>query len=389
MSRQVGVALSDWGLRLKGYASDHVADVQVVLVRDRRAVTDRGLTVVCVQVGDPWVDRHFIAACDAEGLPIIGVYDSIDTEHEAIGLGIELRMDASTTPTRMMQQIATVDPAAKDVGLGDPVDFHAAPLQGRAALVVGGPIGTDATEVGVALAAVMSNDGSSILIDFNETDPHLAMRLGYCDVPNVATAAAAVSSNGEAAAHLSAPQPGLPQFDFDVICGLPSGDDWNKLGEHDSVRLLAECDRNWNSAVAITGPMVEDLDGWVPRFAVSRRLLSTADHVLGLCDASPVGIVRFASWLVHANPKAPVLTVISNVPAKSTKVVSDIAQRLQSLCGDRIQIVGSLPVDTRVGKAAWNAELVPRGPFSRAMVDISFHATDAMESAWRTEGAIR
>jgi hypothetical protein len=389
MTRLIGVSLSPWGQRLHGYVADHVSGLDIVLIRDPRAVVDAGFTAVCVDLGDPWVDRRFVERCDRAGLPIVGVYRTTDLEHDAIDLGITMRMDATMPPPQMVDRLAMIDPPDPADSLLRALDFDAAPLQQRATLVIGGPVGTDPTEIGVALAAAMCVDGSTLLVDFNETDPSLAIRLGYQPTPNVATAASAMAANGALVEHLGRPQTGLASFDFDVICGLPSGDDWNKLNEHDSVHLLAECDQNWSSVVAITGPMLEDLSGWVPRFSVSRRLLATAQHVLAVCDASPVGVMRFGQWLNHANTKVPVLVVITGVPPKSRHAVGEVADRLASMCGERVDVIGWLPADPRVAIAAWNGDLVGRGPFNRAMSDIAIHATHEMEAAWRQQGASR
>ena len=61
----------------------------------------------------------------------------------------------------------------------------------------------------------------------------------------------------------------------------------------------------------------------------------------------------------------------------------EVADQLRSLCGDRIQVVGTVPFDRRVVAAEWDAKLPAKGPFTRAMQPV----VQALVSAHQTSRA--
>ena len=51
--------------------------------------------------------------------------------------------------------------------------------------------------------------------------------------------------------------------------------------------------------------------------------------------------------------------------------VAELTEQLRSLCGDRIEVVATVPVDRRVVAAEWDAVLPSAGGFTRALRDVA------------------
>jgi hypothetical protein len=367
---RVGAVLSEWGRRLQAHAIDH-GEIEVVLVRDRRAALHSDLQTLCLETAAVWVDEGFVNAARQQGVVLIGVYASVEDELRWIEWGVEDRMARSVSADGMAFLLERLRPA-------DPVDGGGAPdISGATArrawgapLVVGGPPGSGAREVAIAAASLLSRSLATVLIDLNECGGGVARRVGYAESPNVLTAAGLVANGGDIAEAVAAPalvSTGA-RLGFDVISGLPSAAEWTRLSPSEAEAVLNGCARRWEAVVATTSPLVEDLRRWGDRFGVSRAILANASSVLGVCEASPRGVVRFGEWLADARPAGRVSVVINKAPARSAFVVGEVRERLKSLCGaDRIEVLGSLPFDRRVVRGEWDATMPRLGPFTRGM----------------------
>ena len=130
--------------------------------------------------------------------------------------------------------------------------------------------------------------------------------------------------------------------------------------------MLAACAEQWSCTVVVTSPIVEDLGRWVDRYAVSRYLLGAAEALVGVCEATPRGVLRFVEWLADAQPISQVRVVVNKAP-KSRFIVGEVVEQLRSLCGERVEVVATVPFDRRVSIAEWDAALPAKGPFTRAV----------------------
>jgi hypothetical protein len=141
---------------------------------------------------------------------------------------------------------------------------------------------------------------------------------------------------------------------------------WQRLTPADAERVLAACAEQWSCTVVVTSPIVEDLGRWVNRYAVSRYLLGAADVLVAVSEATPRGVLRFAEWLADVEPVSQVRVVVNKAP-KSRFVVGEVIEQLRSLCGERVEIVATVPFDRRVSIAEWDASLPAKGAFTRAV----------------------
>jgi hypothetical protein len=369
---RVGVVLSagTWGRRLNAFAADHGAGVEVVMVRDAHAVFESGLQVVCVDDSIVWFDRAMVASAETAGITVVGVRSAGDESSDArlAGLGIAHRMHDTVPPGSMLELVARLRPRDRfEEIVADLVDPDGVCSSGMW-VTVGGPPGAGAREIAVGVAAGLAGAGSTVLVDCNECSPGVARRLGLGVQPHVIDAVGLVSAGSDLAAVLAGPAEGLGGggLRFDVIAGLASPGEWTRFPASAAELLIGACRARWRYTVAVTSPIVEDLHRWVDRYGVSRHLLGSSPVVVGVCEASPRGVLRFAEWLAECQPAGRVVAVVNKV-SSSRFVGAEVVDRLVSLCGDRVEVAAVVPFDRRVVAGEWDATLPARGPFTKAV----------------------
>ena len=151
-----------------------------------------------------------------------------------------------------------------------------------------------------------------------------------------------------------------------MIAGLPAASEWERFTPADADVLVAGCRTGWRQTVVTTSPVVEDLHRWVDRYGLSRHLLTSAPAVVGVCEATPRGVLRFVDWLAECQPATTVMTVVNKVPS-SRFSSAEVVEQLGSLCGDRVAVALVVPFDRRVVAAEWDATPPARGPFTKAL----------------------
>ncbi len=368
MSFKVGATLGGWSRELRSYAADHAPDLDVVLVRDQRGATDPQLVVVCLDLSTVWVTRPFVDAVRSSGTTIVGIFSNDTEQCQWTDWDVRHQLRADVAADAMVYLLESLRPRNPLPPLENPAGHDLAePIGAGGLIAVGGPSGSGAREVAIGIADRLAGCGSTVLVDCSETGGTVATRVGYAEHPNLLAAVPVAASSGDLVRVVSGPAPGRPRLPFDVIGGLPSGAEWNRVSPSAVLALLHACRQRWSTVVAVTGPTVEDLRRWADRYGVSREILGTTPTVVGVCAASPKGVLAFAEWLGDARPSAVVQVVVNKVPAGSAFVRGEVFDRLRSLCGDRIELVGALPWDRRVVRAEWDAALVRRGPYSKAL----------------------
>ena len=364
----IAASLSPWARDLRSWVADHDPGLEVVLVRDRFAAVSTSAKVVCLGLDSVWVDPALVAELRNNGVAIVGVYASEAEEARWVDWGVRDRMSSSMTAEGMAFLLARLRP----VTLAETVDSaeHRPALAefARVPLVFGGPPGAGAREVALGVAGVLAGAMSTVVVDANEEGGGVARRLGYAEVPNVLTAAHVVEVGGDLT-EVAAGWVVGGDVGFDVISGLPSKGEWTQWTPSQAVRTVLAARDRWSATVVVTSPRIEDLRRWGDRYGVSRALLSDSRcAVVGVAEASPRGVMRFAEWIADAHPVHRVSVVVNKVPARSPHLDAQVRERLLSLVGeDRIEIVGSLPFDRRVVRAEWDAVLPRRGAFARGI----------------------
>ena len=240
-------------------------------------------------------------------------------------------------------------------------------------MCVGGPSGSGAREIAVALACASGDRGwRTLLVDANESTPGVAQRLGLGIYPHILTAIDR-RREGKLDGTTSALADGAGRRNFDVLAGIPSTRDWDRLLPNDVESLIDSCRERWDMVVVTTSPMIEDLQRWGDRFAVSRRMLTAADVVVGCCEPSPRGVTRFIDWMAEAGIvrlRSDVFTVLNKLPT-SRRTASEVTAHLRDAGRFYVDEVFEVPFDRRVAAAEWDGSEVARGPFRKAVSEIA------------------
>jgi hypothetical protein len=269
-----------------------------------------------------------------------------------------------------------LDDRFQEVVAGLAFDDH--DVQSNQVLAVGGPPGSGATEVALGLADVVCRHHRTVLVDVDEVAPGVARRLQLGLHPHLLTAldelrGTTIGIDGDLAVHpleraLARPAAGSRnRLDFDVIAGLANRRHWHLLRGDEIVGLMNELAARWACVVVNLGPHLEDLSPYVDRFVASRSVVGRADRLVGVCEASPRGLLRFLDWLVEVAELAPEhqVDVVVNRTPSSRHRQAELEAQLYDDAGPRLASVSFLPDDPEVPRAAWDGVVVPRSPFRR------------------------
>lgn len=375
----VGVVLSPrgWSGALHSFVADHVPGVELVVVRDRRAALNSGAHLLVLDSTTPWLTAAFVADAELAGIRLVGVYDRHDggtSRDRLAGLGLTHLLEERMPPEDVMFLLDRLRPAASDGHRSQPGSPVAAASVDGAIVPVGGPSGSGARELALGLATHWAESGlSTLLVDANETTPGVARRLGIGLYPHLLTAIERCATDGIDGVRTALADSVTP-LPFDVIVGLATPRDWDRLVPHDVMGLLSACRHGWDRVVVTTSPLVEDLTRWGSRFGVSRRILVNADLVVGAVEPTPRGVLRFLDWFADAGLlRADVVTVLNKLPS-SRRVAFEATELLRDVGGDLIGDVFEVPFDRAVTAAEWDGRLVVRGRFRKAVAAVAAEA---------------
>jgi hypothetical protein len=361
-----------WSIRLHAFVADHVPDIDVVVVRARRAALDAKPHVLVIDDGVPWLTQSFVAEAGLADIRLVGVYDRVDREgrDRLAELGLTHLIEEAMPPEDAVFLLDRLRPAFEAGAPGNaPVDTRPTPVERGSVVAVGGPSGSGARELAVALAATWGPDRPTLLVDCNETTPGVARRLGLTPYPHILTAIDRCRSEGLSGIDAALADQ-VRRMPFEAIAGLATPRDWDRLVAHDVVDLLASCRDGWERIVVTTSPLVEDLQRWGDRFGVSRAVLRTAEVVVGSVEPSPRGTLRYLDWIADvAALRQTVVTVVNKAP-KTERVAAEVSRELADAAGDLAGGTYRVPFDRRVAVAEWDGTLVERGAFAKAVAGL-------------------
>lgn len=374
----VVLAPGAWSQNVHRFVTDHVGDMDVVLVRDDRSALEFDGSVVMVHESTPWLTPAFVAAARTRELTVVGVFDRTARggRERLVRLGVEHMLEAAMSAPDMVELVGRLRP--EDAGPSVDATFaslvaelEVPGLGGGQVTVVGGPPGAGAREVALGLATVWQSRRSSVLVmDANELSPGVGRRLGLPVHPHVLTALERVRAEGldGIAAALAPPAAEQARLPFDVLVGLAMVRDWQRLVPAEVEQLVELAAQRWGRVVVCTSPVVEDLSRWVPRYGVSRHLLTVAEAVVGVCEASPRGVLRFCDWVAELDrPASGPMTVVLNKAPRSAFQTAELRDQLLEALGARVDGFETAPHDGRVTRAEWDGVLPRPGPFTKAV----------------------
>jgi hypothetical protein len=230
--------------------------------------------------------------------------------------------------------------------------------------------GAGLTEAAVVAAEHLSKAGRVLLIEADEVSPVLASRLLRSPDSGLAWA---VSRAGQGQKVLPGGLSG-PRGDgsaavgrFDVICGTPGAA--QVINALHLIRLIEEALACYDQVLVETSWLVGSPSGR-ERFGAARAVLMLADSVVVFASADPEGAGRLVEWKASslaAGIQAPCWAAFGRARA-SRYERSHLASVLAGNTGDHpFAGVTFLPEDQVVARARWNAEIVWKGPWLRAV----------------------
>jgi MinD-like ATPase involved in chromosome partitioning or flagellar assembly len=256
---------------------------------DRSAVDHlraHGVRAVAVASGGATLDGGRLRA-GRIGIPAVVTDDRLDTLTEEL-------CSATGPPTVVRRP----DAPAPD---GPPGAAGPRRVPGRV-VTVWGPAGGGRSTVACALAAeIARRRRRAVLVDADPCGGSVAQMLGVLDEVSGLLAAVRLDGAGQLAERLGSVQRGLDQH-LSVVTGLPRADRWTEV-RSGSVTHLLELVRGQAEVVVDTGPSVEespvpDLGGRPGRHQTTVEALDSADEVVVVGAADPVGLSRLARSLV-------------------------------------------------------------------------------------------
>jgi hypothetical protein len=388
----VGLAATKapWSAAFRSYVRDHTQGIAVEVIMDRTGLARSAPRLDVMVVDDVMrtLSSAEIANAQRFGTYVIGLYDhSAGMGREYLfGLGTDQVLPASTPPADLVAVMSDNRrrPSAASRGaeaINIALDEGPMRPKGKRALVsawtkVSG--GSGLTETTVAAAQHLAKAGRALLIEADEVAPVLASRLLRSTSNGLAWAVArAGQGRGVLPEGLSGPrEDGTAAVGhFDVICGTPGAG--QVIPAADILRLLDEAARAYDHVLVETGWLVGAPSGR-ERFSAARALLASADAVVVLASADPEGAARLVEWkaaAMAAGCRAPCWAAFGRArPSRYER--GHLTSLLHTNTGrHRFESVWFLPEDPTVARARWNAEIVWKGPWLKAVKALADTAT--------------
>ena len=276
----------EWEARLVAAARDSAA-VKLVLrayLPDEVTRHAEAIDVVVAGTETPWVTPTRIAAWRRLGIRVVGVHPRADrpaAERLSAG-GVDLILDETLEADKFVREIRLLDPRERE----NPS------RAGRVIAVTGIRGGPGRTEIATALAWAASGSGATSLVDADLQGPSIAVRLGLPPRPDLADCIdALLDGSGGLVDQVQA---------IGRLGVVP--------GAMRSTGIRPELVTDVIEVLAGAGTVVVDAGPWLD----ASIIVGSADPVIFVVEASPVGIVR-ASRIVDAWEGDPPTLILNKV----------------------------------------------------------------------------
>ena len=321
-----------------------------------------------------FLSRSLVVDLHRVGTKVMGIFDVADGSAgeerlHSVGVDESVRSDAPVDAfLAAIKRLA--DPDLSSAVPPEPEPHDGEVSVGRVIAVAAAGGGTGATEVAIALATRMGSKGNPVaLVDADEVTPSIAQRVGLPLHPNLWTAIEVVlHGSGTLGRSVIGHSSGV-----DVVCGLPNPGLWHELRPGDVVSVVTALARHFPLVVANICSRIDapPSHGGPGRFDVSRAVLASADAVVLVGAASPVGVARIVEWLANAQTLTTgkdVHLVLNRFPGGGYRA-DEIIEELLRFAHPRSVTV--IPFDRRVPHAEWRGVPVAPGPFQRGAARIA------------------
>ena len=377
----LGVTGQPWSARLVDWLADHGDGLRV---RDHYVYSpsdalEQEYDALVVEADASLLDGHLVGALRARGRLVVGVHDPA-LPHAAErfeALGVDVLVTDQTPPGEMAATILrslqqrrrfeTVVEPAQTQSVDD--GGHRVGSTGRSrnwrTVVTGACEGAGASELAIALAAALRRRGERVaLVDADLVAPCLSQRLRAPLSPNLNTAVDILHQLGDQVADAVTE---VPMAGVDLLAGLEHPKNWHDLDPVEVGVVLDRLAEHYQHVVVNVGSALEESQGpGIGRHDLARRLLASADQVLVVVEAGPVGVQRLGRWLVESRglvEPARCHVVCNRVMAPSAR--AQLEHEIRRFASPAA--IWHLPEDRRVRAASWVCGLVAEGPFTQAV----------------------
>lgn len=231
---------------------------------------------------------QLVAACDRFGIRIVALCAGAPERRLAGVFGV----DACD------EHAGAVDVLASDKAVGG-AESEAEPSRGRVIAVWGAAGAPGRTTTAIELACELARDGRRVaLVDADAHAPSVAMATGLADEgPGFAAACRQAERGTLTAAELT--RIAAPLGPVEVLTGINRPGRWPELA-HDRVQAALERCRDWADDIVVDvasslerdEEIVSDLGG-PRRNAATLAALASADLIVAVVSADPIGVARF------------------------------------------------------------------------------------------------
>lgn len=378
---------SDWSTSVRAYTRDHCNDIETEVTVTARSLLQpphRSFDVLLVDDVMRLFTAADIAAAHDRQIHVIGLTDQVQGLGRAYleELGVDQIVPVSTPAAAIVDMVRAIGPRnahtepVKRAPL--PPQWEPAPgRRGSLAAFVPTSGGTGLSETLVASAELLARKRQSVLVvEADEVRPVLANRLRRSAQSGLPSALSlAQQARPVFPAGLSGPNSdGLaPIGSFDAICGVSSPGGPTPVNPVDLHRLLQEALATYDHVLVDTGPWLTSQTGR-DRLGAARTVLELASRVVVFGRSTPDGATQMVEWRANAHENgvgAHLWAVFGRCRDKYER--SHLGHVLDSstLAVRSFADVHFLPEDRHVAKARWNAQLVERGAWLRAVKSLA------------------
>jgi len=382
------------------------AGIRVVAVRDPESLDAgsggealEGVDVLVLEATGRTLTVATVAACDRAGVRILPLCATDDDRRRAIAFGTAPPLPLDADPWIVVDALAAApEGAVPAAGAG----------AGRV-IAVWGPAGSPGrSTIAVELAAELARGGrTTALVDADSHAPSLALALGIAEEgPGFAAACRVAERDALDAVELDriCTPVRIGDARVDVLAGINRPSRWPELSARRVSAALDAC-RGWaaHTVVDVSASLerdeeiVSDLVDGPRRNAATLAALRSADVVVAVVSADPVGVARFLR--AHAELRSTIgatrVVVVANrlrPGALGIDARGQVRRTLERFAG--IGHVWFVPQDPRSADAALLAarpiaEVAPRSPLTLAVRRLTGEALVPPAAAERGRRALR
>ena len=356
-----------WVEAMHRHFSDHGGARVRQLIIDPAAALDDDYEVLVTSARWPALTPGLVAELRNRHRAVLGVasrddHGSVDVLTHA---GVDRIVMSDAAPTEFIEALLLLVPDRPAPNLPPPVALEA-DVGNR--IVVRGPAGAGATEVAIGVAAALARRSPVALIDLDDVAPSVAQRLGLPIEPNLRNAIDAVEYGvGEFVDNDPTPT-SVDRTGLRVVAGIANAATWHHIRPTEADRVLRSLARSCEHVVVdVAAPLDEVGHPTRGRYSLARSAIGSADVLIAVGDATPVGMTRLVTWLAQAHELCGAIPV----HGAFNRASRDRFRRAQlvdefSRCYEPTS-VAVVPDEAGVRAAMWNGAQATRATFGAEM----------------------